>query len=77
MRKLRRTAMFSKRKVNKIKRILQLKENNGLYNYYITQSSALTDEALRHKNLIIFHLESMKKEHNDFIDSKIKEIENV
>lgn len=69
--------MFSKKKVNKIKRILKLREHDGLYYHVITQSSTLTDEMLRYKNMIIFYLESSKQEHNDFIDNIIKEIKNV
>lgn len=69
--------MFMKNQIDKIKRILKLREHDGLHYHYITQRIALTDEMLRDKSMILFYLVLSKQEHNDFIDKIIKEIENV
>lgn len=69
--------MFTKNKIDKIKRILDLREIKGRHLCYISTVGYLSDESLRCKNLIILTLESMKDEMIYCLDKKIEEIKSL
>lgn len=69
--------MFMKNQIDKIKKILDLRKIKGRHLCYISTVGYLSNESLRHKNLIILTLESMKEEMIYCLDKKIEEIKSL